>query len=494
MSKLKELFLSKKELEKKKKDLMADAGGGGGAGGGGAGAGGGAGSGAGAGSGGGGGAGNSSGGGAHGNSSGMGGSAVSGDTGSADSTPSAPSGFHGIGTYMPGAKPKKKKKKKNFKFGDGIYERLMNERKIGDKLYNRNELPQIKMTHLDESPYKYTLKEMELEDIIPVQTDRVKGLVKSSEYTILKNKYKPLVVDKEGYLVNGHHRYDAAHNLNLDKVNVIQVHESIEKLVSEFSNLVSDTKVIESPLAVGIRSHKDLQVTDADAWTIEKYNKGESKINPIDVLSMFIKDDAKQYIFTGLRMDPMWQNTREFYKYSPAYRSIALQSKKIGFGESKKVSARATFKSSPAQTTLPGMGEAFPRLEEYELTGNGVTLKLYHHLDLILEACNKIEKDNPIRQRLKDKIESAVVGNPKAGYKIKNDTTYEYNKLTDMLHDMWSVIRNNIEPMVKELYKIRNILNTRSEENVQVPNEHLDTYLKNILDEKIDRNLKSNKH
>ena len=95
--------------------LNAEAGGGGGSG-----AGGGAGGGAGAG---GSGAGASAGGST--GSSGDGGSAVSGDTGSSDSASTSSSsvgtGFVGIGTYMPGAKRKKKKKKSNIPFGKGVY-------------------------------------------------------------------------------------------------------------------------------------------------------------------------------------------------------------------------------------------------------------------------------------------------------------------------------------------------------------------------------------
>jgi hypothetical protein len=90
--------------------LNAEAGGGG-AGGGGAGGGAGAGAGASA--------GGSTG------SSGDGGSAGSGDTGSSDSAStssgSVGTGFVGIGTYMPGAKRKKKKKKSNIPFGKGVY-------------------------------------------------------------------------------------------------------------------------------------------------------------------------------------------------------------------------------------------------------------------------------------------------------------------------------------------------------------------------------------
>ena len=114
--KLSELFLSKAELEKRKRlDAEAGAGGGGAAGGtGGA-------------------SGGASGGATGGTSSGGdGGSADSGGTGdsgttSSDSTPSSDApvsrGFAFLGSMVPGKK-KKKKKKKTFKYGKGIYENL----------------------------------------------------------------------------------------------------------------------------------------------------------------------------------------------------------------------------------------------------------------------------------------------------------------------------------------------------------------------------------
>ena len=109
--KLKELFVSKKDNDKRKKRLMAMAGGG-------AGGGAGAGSGAGAGTGGGAGPGNGSGAGAFGDSSGGGGSA-GGDSITAP-TNSAPGGYSFLGSMPAGTK--KKKKKKTFKYGTGIYE------------------------------------------------------------------------------------------------------------------------------------------------------------------------------------------------------------------------------------------------------------------------------------------------------------------------------------------------------------------------------------
>jgi ParB-like chromosome segregation protein Spo0J len=45
---------------------------------------------------------------------------------------------------------------------------------------------------------------------------------------------KPIVVDKFGYIVNGHHRYDAYKKLNIDVVPVIKVNATIEELIDKY--------------------------------------------------------------------------------------------------------------------------------------------------------------------------------------------------------------------------------------------------------------------
>jgi hypothetical protein len=510
MSKLKELFLSKKELEKKKKDLMADAGGGGGAGGGGAGAGGGAGSGAGAGSGGGGGAGNSSGGGAHGNSSGMGGSAVSGDTGSADSTPSAPSGFHGIGTYMPGAKPKKKKKKKNFKFGDGIYEAILQERKLGDKHYDRNELPQLKQKHLIDSSFDYTFKEMNLSDIIPVQSQRVKGLVQSSEKQIINKTNKPLIIDNEGYLVNGHHRYDAANNLKMDKVDVIEVQAGIDELVSKFGDLVSNSK-IEEGLPGSTLSSEDPRYKSPTEYSYR--NESRRQLNHVDVVREFIDPMAQTFMLHGLRLDYSFNNTQEFKKYSPGYRTLKNLLKEYGVHKQVKITKNNPYSVNPGQTELKfgndndvdgkedeqdrGMKiEERPQLTLNELrSGTEPGGSYFQYLDLIRGYLNRIEIINDERLINLDYIRGLVPGQPQAGMKMDTPQRDKYREITKKIILLEQVVESNIPKLMSVLYEIRNILVNRMK-NGGVEEQSLDTldvYLKDILDEKIQRNLKANK-
>jgi ParB-like chromosome segregation protein Spo0J len=49
-----------------------------------------------------------------------------------------------------------------------------------------------------------------------------------------KGKHKPIVVDQLGYIVNGHHRYDAYKKLGATYVPVIKVNATIEELIDKY--------------------------------------------------------------------------------------------------------------------------------------------------------------------------------------------------------------------------------------------------------------------
>ena len=103
-----------------------------------------------------------------------------------------------------------------------------------DKLWKRDELPQLNLIDFEES--EYTLKELKvsIDKLKPVQNERVPGLVKKTIKMLKSGKEKPIVVDKFGYIVNGHHRYDAYKKLNINTVSVIKVNATIEALIDKY--------------------------------------------------------------------------------------------------------------------------------------------------------------------------------------------------------------------------------------------------------------------
>jgi len=105
---------------------------------------------------------------------------------------------------------------------------------VEDKHWARNDLPQIK---IDDIEGKYDFEEMYVpfSKLKPVQTERVKGLVKKTLKMLEKGKvHKPIIVDKVGYIVNGHHRYDAYKKLGATYVPVLKVNATIEELIDKY--------------------------------------------------------------------------------------------------------------------------------------------------------------------------------------------------------------------------------------------------------------------
>ena len=119
------------------------------------------------------------------------------------------------------------------------------QRTVGKKHFDRNQLPQIKRHHIENSDLNYKEGMISIDKIIPVQTQRVKGLAKKSQDVFLNNEDRPFIVDRKGYLINGHHRFDAANVLGIKKVPAIMIDADIEDVMDKFKDETSDTKVMK---------------------------------------------------------------------------------------------------------------------------------------------------------------------------------------------------------------------------------------------------------
>lgn len=116
------------------------------------------------------------------------------------------------------------------------------DKNISDKHFKRNEMPQVKEPDLIDNEIPYKKGKISIANIKPVQTDRVPGLAQKVARDFY-GKDKPFILDKNNYLVNGHHRYDAARLLGIEKVDAIKVNVPIELLMKQFSHTTSDTMV-----------------------------------------------------------------------------------------------------------------------------------------------------------------------------------------------------------------------------------------------------------
>ena len=116
-----------------------------------------------------------------------------------------------------------------------------------DKHFERNQLPQLNQEILDSSDFKYEKILISTESIIPVQTQRVRAfkLRANQIEQLLSGSYSPLVIDKENYLIDGHHRLDGIKELKIQKVKVLKMNASIEEIIEAFSKYRDYTPTYE---------------------------------------------------------------------------------------------------------------------------------------------------------------------------------------------------------------------------------------------------------
>jgi len=123
-----------------------------------------------------------------------------------------------------------------------------------DKHFERNQLPQLNQEILDASDYSYEKVTIPTKDIIPVQTQRVRGLRVQEKGWLLNDEYRPLVVDQDNYLIDGHHRLDGIKELQIKHVRVLRVNASIEEIAEAFNEYQDHTSTYEPVTSVPDRT------------------------------------------------------------------------------------------------------------------------------------------------------------------------------------------------------------------------------------------------
>ena len=117
-----------------------------------------------------------------------------------------------------------------------------------EKYFERNQLPQLNQEILDSSDYSYEKITVPTKDIIPVQTQRVREFRVQDKEWLLNDEYGPLIIDRDNYLIDGHHRLDGIKELQIKNVRVLRVNASIEEVVEAFNKYQDHTPTYE-PIA-----------------------------------------------------------------------------------------------------------------------------------------------------------------------------------------------------------------------------------------------------
>ena len=104
------------------------------------------------------------------------------------------------------------------------------------KNFPRSVMPQIRKSHLKEAPHPYKKMNMLINRMKPSQSERIPEMHSKARVGYRQLTIKPIIVDKDNYIVNGHHRYDIAKELGFRKVKVIKVFVTLEELIEYYKD------------------------------------------------------------------------------------------------------------------------------------------------------------------------------------------------------------------------------------------------------------------
>ena len=100
--------------------------------------------------------------------------------------------------------------------------------------YTREQLPQLRQKNLKN--IRHTMEWVRVEDLIPVQEERILENFKRQVDRIVAGKYNPIIVDCDNKIVNGHHRYEAAKLMGYDEMAVAKLPFTIKQIVENFAD------------------------------------------------------------------------------------------------------------------------------------------------------------------------------------------------------------------------------------------------------------------
>ena len=121
----------------------------------------------------------------------------------------------------------------------------LEDRPDQEKEFPRHIMPQIRKEHLIDSPFDFQTGEVPISKLKPVQSQRVKGMHDKAKRGFDDGTIRPIIIDNDNFIVNGHHRYDIARGMDMEDVDVIKVDATIEELINHYSNTTDKQPTIE---------------------------------------------------------------------------------------------------------------------------------------------------------------------------------------------------------------------------------------------------------
>jgi hypothetical protein len=103
----------------------------------------------------------------------------------------------------------------------------------------RNQMPQIDLRHI-KGNYNFKQGLVDISEITPVQSERTIKDTADARKLVASGKSKPIILDRDGHIVNGHHRYDAYLEQGYDRIPAIRVDATLPELMQVFVHTVEE--------------------------------------------------------------------------------------------------------------------------------------------------------------------------------------------------------------------------------------------------------------
>jgi 5'-nucleotidase len=152
-------------------------------------------------------------------------------------------------------------KHKDYKF-ERTFNNLMNHLNGHEKIFKRDELPQIGPKELEKM--EHTMEGVDIHLLRPVQVERFQDKFTKQMEKYSVGNFKPIIVDENYKIVNGHHRYDVAMYNDLYKVRVAKLNCTLESLLRRIDEGKSH-KVVSGDTLFGISKKYGIGVDDIKA-------------------------------------------------------------------------------------------------------------------------------------------------------------------------------------------------------------------------------------
>lgn len=179
-------------------------------------------------------------------------------------------------------------KHKDYKF-ERTFDNLMRHLNGHEKIFKRDELPQIGSKELEKM--EHTIEGVDIHLLRPVQIERFQDKFTKQMEKYSVGNFKPIIVDENYKIVNGHHRYDVAMYNNLYKVKVAKLNCTLESLLQRIDEGKSH-KVVSGDTLFGIAKQYSV-----DVETIKNANNLSTDIIQLGQI-LDIPTDSKKTVST----------------------------------------------------------------------------------------------------------------------------------------------------------------------------------------------------